>query len=90
MLVHGAIRFLPPENMTLDPSLHAGEIKSATQRTGQLLLGVGVSMLLGLVAACVGGIIGARKLVRPRRQTAEVPVVPPPAEPPANAPHVAT
>ena len=90
MLVHGAIRFLPPENVTLDPSLHAGELKTATAKTGQLLLGIGVSMLLGMVAAIVGGLVGARKLVRPRRTTAEVPVVPPPAEPPADAPHVTT
>jgi hypothetical protein len=55
-----------------------------------MLLGGSLSLLLGLGAAVGGGALGARKLQRPRRKTAEVTVVPPPPEPPADAPHVTT
>jgi len=77
-----------PENVALDPSLHQKEIQDATDHTGKVLLGVGLSMLLGLGAALLGGFVGGRHVMRPRRRTAEVPVVPPPDEPPVDAPHV--
>lgn len=86
----GLANVFPPENVSLDPNLHARELQSATDHTGKVLLGVSISMVLGLVAALVGGAVGGRHLMRPRRRTAEVPVVPPPDEPPLDAPHVTT
>ena len=76
------------QNVQLDPDLRAEEIARATKRAGQILLGAGVTLLVSLGAAVAGGALAARQLARPRQRTQEVPVVPPPAEPPSNAPHV--
>lgn len=92
-LVGGAVSLaysqLPTnDSMMVDPGLRAEEIAAATDKTGKLLLGTGITLLLGLGAALGGGALGARRMTRPRHRTQEVPVVPPPAEPPADAPHV--
>jgi MFS family permease len=76
------------ESVMVDPSLRADELADATDKTGKILLGAGVTLLLGLGAAVGGGALAARRLTRPRHRTQEVPVVPPPAEPPSDAPHV--
>lgn len=76
------------ESIEVDPTMRAQEIAKATDTTGKILLGAGVTLLLGLGAALGGGALAARKPARPRHRTQEVPVVPPPAEPPADAPHV--
>ena len=76
------------DNVTIDPGLRAGELAEAADKTGKILLGAGITLLLGLGAAVGGGALAARRLTRPRHRTQEVPVVPPPAEPPADAPHV--
>lgn len=75
-------------NIMVDPGLHDREIAQATDRTGKILLGAGVTLLLSLATAMAGGALGARRYSRPRHRTEEVPVVPPPPEPPADAPHV--
>lgn len=92
-LVSGAVNLaysqLPTnDSMMVDPGLRAEEIAAATDKTGKVLLGTGITLLLGLGAALGGGALGARGRSRPRHRTQEVPVVPPPAEPPADAPHV--
>lgn len=97
-LVHalaGATHFAYAEfpaagNVTIDPNLRAGELAQAADRTGKILFGAGLTMLLGLGAAVGGGTLAARRRVKHRRITQEVPVVPPPDEPPADAPHVTT
>lgn len=68
----------------------AGDLQRATDNAGTLMLGASTSLLVSMVAAIAGGVLAARKLGRPRKRriTQEVPVVPPPPEPPANAPHV--
>jgi MFS family permease len=76
------------KSVEVDPTMRAQEIAQATDTTGKILLGAGVTLLLGLGAAVGGGAIGARNLPRQRQRTQEVPVVPPPAEPPVDAPHV--
>ena len=76
------------DSVMVDPSLRADELADATDKTGKILLGAGVTLLLGLGAAVGGGALAARRLTRPRHRTQEVPVVPPPAEPPSDAPHV--
>ncbi len=78
------------DNVTIDPNLRAGELAEAADKTGKILLGAGITLLLGLGAAVGGGALAARRLTRPRHRTQEVPVVPPPAEPPSDAPHVST
>jgi len=75
-------------SIMVDPGLRARELAEATDRTGKILLGAGITLLLGLATAMAGGALGARRFTRPRHRTEEVPVVPPPAEPPADAPHV--
>jgi hypothetical protein len=88
---HFAYAELPAvDNVTIDPNLRAGELAQAADHTGKILLGAGLTMLLGLGAAVGGGTLAARRLVKRRRITQEVPVVPPPDEPPADAPHVTT
>ena len=76
------------ESIMIDPGLRANELAEATDRTGKILLGAGITLLLSLATAMAGGALGARRFSRPRHRTEEVPVVPPPAEPPADAPHV--
>lgn len=76
------------DDVMIDPALRAGELAEATDKTGKILLGAGLTLLLSLAAAAGGGALAARKLAPPRRITQEVPVVPPPDEPPADAPHV--
>jgi hypothetical protein len=90
---HGAVNMaygqLPTvDNVVIDPSLRAGELSEATDKTGKILAGAGVTLLLSLGAAIGGAALSARKLTRPRHRTQEVPVVPMPDEPPADAPHV--
>ena len=82
--------FAPFENVTIAPDLRAAESEEAAERAGGVLLGAGVSLLVALGAALAGGVLAVRRYVRPRHNTQEVPVVPPPAEPPADAPHVRT
>jgi MFS family permease len=92
MLVHGAAGFAAvySPDVTVDPSLRAAELQHTADETGKILLGVSISMVLSLLAAIAGGVLAPRQLSRPRRRhnTAEVPVVPPPPEPPTDAPHV--
>lgn len=76
------------ENVTLDPDLRAGELAAAADKTGKILLGTGITLVVSLATALAGGAIGARRMVPPHQRTQEVPVVPPPAEPPPDAPHV--
>jgi hypothetical protein len=97
MLARGAhmpTRGVLSDDVRVHPNLRSAEIQTATDRAGKILLGSGISLLLGLGAAAGGGALGARRLGRlpgnRRRTTKEVPVVPPPAEPPADAPHVTT
>lgn len=82
------------DDVRVHPSLRTAEVQRATDRAGKMLLGSGISLLLGLGAAVGGGVLGAKKLSqlpgRRRHTTKEVPVVPPPPEPPADAPHVTT
>lgn len=86
---HMAYGELPTSNnISIDPNLRAHDIAEATDKTGKLLLGAGVTVLLSLGAAVAGGMAAVRHLTRPRHRTQEVPVVPPPAEPPTDAPHV--
>jgi MFS family permease len=92
-IAHGAVNLaygqLPTaDNVLIDPSLRAGELAEATDRTGKILLGAGVTLLLSLGATVGGAALAARRFTRPRRRTQEVPVVPPPDEPPSDAPHV--
>lgn len=75
-------------NIMVDPGLHDRELAEATDRTGKILLGAGITLLLSLATAMAGGALGARRYRRPRHRTEEVPVVPPPAEPPADSPRV--
>jgi len=97
-LVHalaGATQFAYAEfptvdNVTIDPNLRAGELAQAADHTGKILFGAGLTMLLGLGAAVGGGTLAARGRVKRQRITQEVPVVPPPDDPPADAPHVTT
>jgi len=81
------------DDIRVHPSLRSMELQQATDRAGKILLGSGVSLLLGLGAAIGGGALGTRSAMgkgRRRQRTQEVPVVPPPPEPPADAPHVRT
>jgi len=75
-------------SVMVDPSLRSHELAEATDRTGKILLGAGITLLLSLATAMAGGALGARRYRRPRHRTEEVPVVPPPAGPPADAPHI--
>jgi len=77
-------------DVTVYPGLRTAEARQAAANAGTLLLGASMSLLVGMVASILGGMLSARKLAMPRgrRITREVPVVPPPPEPPANAPHV--
>lgn len=77
------------QNIQIDPDYQAEQLALATKKAGQLLLGAGLTLLVSLGAAAGGGALAARRgMRRPRHRTEEVPVVPPPAEPPADAPHV--
>jgi len=80
------------DDIRVHPSLRSTELQQATDRAGTILLGSGVSLLLGLGAAVGGGALGTRSTTNGRRRhrTQEVPVVPPPPEPPVDAPHVTT
>lgn len=82
------------DDVRVHPNLRTAEVQRATDRAGKMLLGSGISLLLGFGAAVGGGVLGAKKLSqlpgRRRHTTKEVPVVPPPPEPPADAPHVTT
>jgi hypothetical protein len=95
-LAAGAVRMangdIPTnDSIMIDPGLRAEELAEATDKTGKILLGAGVTLLLSLATALAGGALAARRFTRPRRRiTQEVPVVPPPDEPPADAPHVGT
>jgi hypothetical protein len=75
-------------NITVEPSLRENELAAAADKTGKILLGAGITLLVGLLASVGGGALSARRYVRTRHRTQEVPVVPPPEEPPSNAPHV--
>lgn len=78
----------PIDNVMIDPNLRAHELADAADKTGKIFLGAGLTLVLSLATSVVGGLLGARRLVSRRHTTQEVPVVPPPAEPPADAPHV--
>ncbi len=76
------------EDIQVAPSLRAEERQHAAATAGKILLGAGISLLLGIGAAVAGGGIAARRHGRPKHHTDEVPVVPPPSPPPADAPGV--
>ncbi len=94
--VHSATRGLAlSDDVTVHPGMRRADVQRATDRAGKVLLGASLSILVGIGAAVGGGALAAGKLgrgdrKRRRHNTTEVPVVPPPAEPPADAPHVAT
>lgn len=93
MLASGALQLstgdlVVSDDITVDPNLRANELQEATRHTGKVLLGAGISLLLGLGSAVAGGGLASRRWAKPRRhRTAEVPVVPPPGAPPVDAPH---
>lgn len=71
--IHMAYEQVPTsENVMLDPDLRAGQLAVAADKTGKILLGTGITLLLGLATALVGGALGARRSVQPRED-----VVPP-------------
>ena len=78
------------DDVTVHRDMRRSEVQEATDRAGKMLLGGSLSLLLGLGAAVGGAVFSARTLVprRKRHSTTEVPVVPMPPEPPANAPRV--
>jgi MFS family permease len=76
------------DHMMVAPSLRAADRAEAVQQAGAILLGAGISLLVGIGAAIAGGALATRAYRRKKHDTAEVPVVPPPAAPPADAPHV--
>jgi hypothetical protein len=80
------------DDLTMHPGMRRAEIQRATDRAGKMMLGASLSLLVGIGAAVGGGALAAGKLGNPRtrRNTQEVPVVPPPSEPPSDAPHVTT
>jgi MFS family permease len=84
------------DDITVHPGMRRADVQRATDRAGKMLLGASLSILVGIGAAIGGGALGAGKLGRgdrkrrARHNTQEVPVVPPPAEPPADALHVTT
>lgn len=90
--MHGATHGLPlSDDITVHPGMRHAEIQSATDTAGKLLLGASLSLLAGLGAAVGGGALATHKAGKNRhgkRTTKEVPVVPPPDEAPADAPHV--
>lgn len=81
-------RFLTTDNILVAPSLRAMERAEAAKEAGKILLGAGISLLLGIAAAVAGGGLATRGYKRKKHDTAEVPVVPPPAAPPSDALHV--
>lgn len=94
MLTRGAhvpTRGFDRDDIRVHPSLRSAELQRATDQAGKLLLGGGISLLLGLGAAVGGGALASKKLARPRRHrhdTTETPVVPAPPAAPVDAPHV--
>jgi hypothetical protein len=81
--------FPTADNVTVDPNLRAYELEQAADRTGKIMLGAGLALLLSLGAAIGGSVLAARRAFsRPRRITQEVPVVPPPPDAPDDAPRV--
>jgi hypothetical protein len=53
------------ENVTIDPDLRASQLATAADKTGKILLGTGITLVLSLATALVGGAIGARRMVQP-------------------------
>lgn len=92
--MRGATRGIPlSEDVTVHPGMRRAELQTATDTAGKLLLGGSLSLLAGLGAAVGGGALATHKAGKHRhgkRTTRETPVVPPPAEAPADAPHVTT
>lgn len=82
-------RFLTTDHVQVAPALAAAERAEAAKDAGKILLGAGAALLLGLGAAVAGGGLAVRRVTRPKHNTAEVPVVPPPGPPPVDSPHVA-
>ncbi|HUS31675.1 MAG TPA: hypothetical protein VMZ53_24400 [Kofleriaceae bacterium] len=83
-------RFLTTDNVLVTPSMRNAERAAAAKDMGKILFGAGLSLLVGIGAAVAGGALAVSPLNRRRKHdTAEVPVVPPPAAPPIDAPHVA-
>jgi MFS family permease len=76
-----ASHMIENDDISVAPSLRAEERSEAAKNAGKILLGAGISLLLGIGAAVAGGGIASRRFTR-RNRTQEVPVVPPP-EPPA-------
>ena len=82
-------RFLTTDKVQVTPSLQAAERARAAKDAGKVLLGAGAALLLGLGASVAGGGLAVNRPSRRRKHdTAEVPVVPPPAHAPVDAPHV--
>jgi hypothetical protein len=91
-LAHGVAGLsvtMPSDDIAIDPSARARALQQATDQIGRILLGVGVSMLLALGAAIMGGLAGAQHTMRPRPRTTDEPEVPP-EQPPTEAPNVAS
>jgi MFS family permease len=82
-------RFLTTDNVIVTPSLRNAERNAAAKEMGKILFGAGAALLVGIGAAVAGGALAVKPLRRRKHDTEEVPVVPPPAAPPADAPHVA-
>jgi len=60
------------------------QITQAAETTGKILLGAGLSLLISLVAALLGGATGVRRRPPVETRTVQAPVVPPPVQPPAT------
>jgi hypothetical protein len=81
MLAQGAMRtatdHFMSEDITVDPNLRAEEIQEASEDTGKVLLAAGLSLLLGIGTAVVGGGLAARRFAPRRPPVAEAPTVSP-------------
>jgi len=93
--MRGATRDLAlSDDITVERGLRRADVQRATDTAGKLLLGGSLSILVGIGAAVAGGALSTHKPGKRRRgqghTTKEVPVAPPPAEPPTDALHVDT
>jgi hypothetical protein len=93
MLASGSMRghrhMAMSDDVTVHPGMRRAELQDAADNAGKMLLGASLSMLASLGAAVGGGALAThnKKSGRGRHNTQQVPVVPPPAEAPLDAPH---
>jgi hypothetical protein len=59
------------QNVALDPDLRANQLAVAADKTGKILLGTGITLLVSLLTALAGGALGARRLVRASAERTE-------------------